>query len=200
VSVDLEDRSEEPGEPTPTRRRAPRALVAAAILVPVVAFALLLASGLGGDPDALPSELEGRPAPGFSLDVVGGGDTVDLASLRGQVVVVNFWASWCRPCREEHPALLAAWERYRERGVVIVGVGYEDTEEGALAYAEELGGDWPLVADPGSRTAIDYGVFGVPETFVIAPDGTIAGKTVGAVTYDWLEVHIEDALRTESAR
>jgi cytochrome c biogenesis protein CcmG, thiol:disulfide interchange protein DsbE len=198
VSVDVEERREESGEPAP--RRAPRALVAAAILVPVVAFSLLLASGLGGDPEALPSELEGTAAPTFSLPVLGGGDTVDLASLRGQVVVLNFWASWCRPCREEHPALLAAWERYRERGVVVVGVGFEDTEQGGLAYAEEMGGDWPLVADPGSRTAIEYGVFGVPETFVIAPDGTIAGKTVGAVTYDWLEEHIEDALRMESER
>jgi cytochrome c biogenesis protein CcmG/thiol:disulfide interchange protein DsbE len=198
VSVDLEERREEPGEPAP--RRPHRALVAVVVLVPVVAFSLLLASGLGGDPDELPSELEGQPAPTFSLPVLGGGDTVDLATLRGQVVVLNFWASWCRPCREEHPALLAAWERYRERGVVIVGVGFEDTEEGGIAYAEELGGDWPLVGDPGSRTAIDYGVFGVPETFVIAPDGTIAGKTVGAVTYDWLEEHIEYALRTESAR
>jgi cytochrome c biogenesis protein CcmG/thiol:disulfide interchange protein DsbE len=109
--------------------------------------------------------------------------------------VLNFWASWCRPCREEHPALLAAWDRYRERGVVIVGVDFEDTERAALAYAEEMGGDWPLVTDPGSRTAIDYGVFGVPETFVIAPDGTIVAKTVGAVTYEWLEDHVEAALR-----
>jgi cytochrome c biogenesis protein CcmG/thiol:disulfide interchange protein DsbE len=198
VSVDLEERREEPGETAPSR--APRALVAAAILLPVVAFAVLLASGLGGDPEELPSELEGQPAPTFSLPVLGGEGTVDLASLRGQVVVLNFWASWCRPCREEHPALLAAWQRYRERGVVIVGVGFEDTEEGGLAYAEELGGDWPLVGDPDSRTAIDYGVFGVPETFVIAPDGTIEGKTVGAVTYDWLEEHIEGALRAEARR
>jgi cytochrome c biogenesis protein CcmG/thiol:disulfide interchange protein DsbE len=200
VSVDLDERPEEPTEPAPAPRRAPRALVVAAILIPVIAFALLLASGLGGDPETLPSELEGGPAPTFSLPVLGGDGTVDLASLRGQVVVLNFWASWCRPCREEHPALLAAWERYRERGVVIVGVGFEDTEEGALAYAEELGGDWPLVSDPGSRTAIDYGVFGVPETFVIAPDGTIAGKNVGAVTYEWLEEHIEDALDAEAER
>lgn len=110
-------------------------------------------------------------------------------------MVVNFWASWCLACREEHPDLLAAWLRYRERGVVLFGIDFEDTEEAALAYAEEMGGDWPLVTDPGSRTAIAYGVFGVPETFVIAPDGTITAKTVGAVTYEWLSKEIDAALR-----
>ena len=199
MSLDVDETLEEPGESAPRAGRAPRALVAAAILVPVLGLALLLASGLG-DPQAPGTELEGEAAPAFSLPLLGGSGTVDLASFRGQVVVLNFWASWCRPCREEHPALLAAWDRYRERGVVLVGVGFEDTEQGALAYAEELGGDWPLAADPGSRTAIDYGVFGVPETFVIAPDGTIVGKTVGAVTYEWLEEHIEAGLRTGSGR
>ena len=200
MTVDADDALDDAGEPRPPARRVPRALVAAAILVPVAAFSLLLASGLGGDPADRPSELDGEPAPSFSLPVLGGGGTLDLESLRGQVVVLNFWASWCRPCREEHPALLATWERYRERGVVLVGVGFQDTEEGALEYAEEQGGDWPLVADPGSRTAIDYGVFGIPETFVIAPDGTIVAKTVGAVTYEWLEDHIEDALGGENDR
>jgi cytochrome c biogenesis protein CcmG, thiol:disulfide interchange protein DsbE len=114
-------------------------------------------------------------------------------------VVVNFWASWCLACRDEHPDLLAAWDRYRERGVVIVGVDFEDTEAAALAYAKEMGGDWPLVTDPGSRTAIAYGVFGVPETFVIAPDGTITAKKVGAVTYAWLTRQIEAALRIDEA-
>ena len=165
------------------------------MLVPAIAFILLLATGLGGDPRALPNELVSRPAPTFDLPRLGGGRSVDLAQLRGQVVVVNFWASWCLACREEHPDLLAAWERYRERGVVLVGIDYEDTREAALAYAEEMGGDWPLVTDPGSRTAIAYGVYGVPETFVIAPDGTITAKKVGAVTYAWLTREIDAALR-----
>ena len=109
-------------------------------------------------------------------------------------MVVNFWASWCLACRDEHPDLLGAWERYRERGVVLVGIDYEDSESAALAYAEEMGGDWPLVTDPGSRTAIEYGVFypngsgnagpisiqygmrGVPETYFIAPDGRLVRK------------------------
>jgi len=168
------------------------------VLVPVLAFTILLGTGLARDPRALPSELVGRPAPAFSLPLLGGGGRIDLASLRGQVVVVNFWASWCLACREEHPHLLAAWERYRERGVVLVGIDYEDSEADALAYTREMGGDWPLVTDPSSRTAIAYGVFGVPETFEIAPDGTITAKRIGAVSYGWLTSEIESALRKEA--
>lgn len=122
-------------------------------------------------------------------------DRLALASLKGKVVYVDFWASWCVPCREEHDALAGAWGRYRDRGVVVLGVSFEDTREAALEFRDELKGDWPLADDPGSRTAIAYGVFGVPETFVIAPDGTIAAKTTGAVTYEWLTDEIEGALR-----
>jgi cytochrome c biogenesis protein CcmG/thiol:disulfide interchange protein DsbE len=165
------------------------------VLAPLVLFALLLATGLGRDPRELPSELIGRPAPTFSLPRLDAGGTIDLGELHGQVVVVNFWASWCVPCREEHDALAAAWGRYRERGVVVLGVSFEDTREAALGFRDELKGDWPLADDPGSRTAIAYGVFGVPETFVIASDGTIAAKTTGAVTYEWLTDEIERALR-----
>jgi cytochrome c biogenesis protein CcmG/thiol:disulfide interchange protein DsbE len=174
--------------------------VIASWVVPMVAFAILLATGLGRDPRELPSELIGDPAPSFALPELGGDGTVDLESFRGRVVVVNFWASWCVPCREEHPALLAAWERYRERGVVLVGVNFEDAEASALAYAEEMGGDWPLASDPGSRTAIDYGVFGIPETFVIAPDGTVTARTTGAADYEWLTSEIEAALRAGARR
>ena len=191
VATDASDHDEPEGRESPRTRM--RILTLA--VLSVLAFALLLASGLGKDPRALPSELVGRRAPEFSLPQLGGGPRLELTSLRGQVVVVNFWASWCLACREEHPALLAAWGRYRERGVVFVGIDFEDTEDAALAYADEMGGDWPLVTDPGSRTAIAYGVFGVPETFVIAPDGTIAAKIVGAVTYEWLTDEIDGALR-----
>ncbi|MGZ8606125.1 MAG: TlpA family protein disulfide reductase [Actinomycetota bacterium] len=196
MSADLEDRAFVPDSPP----RLPRSLVAALVLVPVVAFTFLLWTGLGRDPGALPDELVGEPAPAVELPLLDGGGSIDLGSFDGQVLVVNFWASWCRPCREEHPALLEAWGTYRDRGVVLVGVDFEDTREGALAYAEELGGDWPLAADPGARAAIAFGVFGVPETFVIGTDGTIVARTVGAVSYDWLAEHVDAALRSEDAR
>ena len=165
--------------------------------VPILAFVLLLASGIGNDPRDLPSELVERQAPSFSLPALTSDGTISSDDLGGQVVVLNFWASWCVPCREEHGALAATWARYRERGVVVLGVNVEDARRDALDYVAEVGGDWPLVTDPGSRTSIAYGRFGVPETFVIAPDGTIVAKTVGAVTYEWLVDNIEDALRSE---
>ena len=167
--------------------------------MPVVAFAWLLASGLGRDPSELPSELVGQTAPAFSLPALSGDGNVELASLRGNVVVVNFWASWCAECRDEHPALLNAWDRYRDRGVVFVGVDFEDSAEDAAAYAEEMGGDWPLATDPGSRAAIDFGVFGVPETFVLDAEGQVVAKRVGPVDYEWLTSTIEDALDRSAA-
>jgi len=166
--------------------------------VPVLALVLLLATGIGNDPRDVPSELVARRAPSFSLPSLTGDETISSADLRGQVVVLNFWASWCIPCKEEHGALDAAWDRYRERGVVVLGVNVEDARPDALDYIAEVGGSWPLVTDPGSRTSIAFGRFGVPETFVIAPDWTIAAKTVGAVTYEWLVDNVEEALRSEA--
>jgi cytochrome c biogenesis protein CcmG/thiol:disulfide interchange protein DsbE len=171
----------------------------ALVVVPLVAFTGLLGSGLGKDPRALPSQLIGKPAPDFTAPLIGGGGTVRLADLQGQVVVVNFWASWCAECVTEHPALLAAWQRYRERGVVFVGVVFEDTATAATDFMDRMGGDWPVVLDGDSATALDYGVFGVPETFVIALDGTIADKQVGEVTYEWLIERIDSALRSGGA-
>lgn len=148
----------------------------------VAATTVLLGFGLTRDPGIAPPTLVGRAAPSFELRTLDGADTVRLADLRGQVVVINFWASWCVECRVEHPALRAAWERYRGGGVTVVGIPFQDRLEDSLAYARDMGGDWPLLTDPGARTALAYGVYGVPETVIVGPDGRVAHRVIGPVS------------------
>ena len=113
-------------------------------------------------------------------------------------MVLNFWASWCADCRVEHKALQMALDRYRDQRVLFLGVSFEDQDGAARSYARQMGVGWPLLADPGSATAIDYGVTGVPETFVIGPDGRIVGKTIGPVRYGALARQIARATSTDS--
>lgn len=166
-----------------------RAGIAVLFAVPLV---LLLAWGFTRDPDAIPSPLPGREAPKFALDVFAPGepplsrpigDTVRLADLRGQVVVLNFWASWCLACGHEHTALTETARSYAGRPVHFIGVLYNDTASNGTQWIERMGGQsYPSVTDPESRTAIDYGLYGVPETFVIDPTGRVAYKHTGAIT------------------
>ncbi len=143
--------------------------------VPVVAF---LAWGLTQDPHTIPSPLPGKPAPEFALETLNG-DSLRSDALKGHVVLVNFWASWCLACRAEHPVLVEAAKRYHDQGLRVVGVVYEDSRDNARAWIAERGGDWPNVLDVGSHTAIAYGLFGVPETFFVGRDGRILYKQIG---------------------
>jgi cytochrome c biogenesis protein CcmG/thiol:disulfide interchange protein DsbE len=172
-----------------------RLLLLGGVVAGVVALAGVLGFGLSRDPGVIGSPLVGKPAPGFSLTTVDGERTIRLADLRGQVVVVNFWASWCRACREEHRALSEAWKRYRDRGVVFLGITFQDPPSASRAYLEELGGGWPILEDPGSAAAIAYGVFGVPETFVIGRDGRVGDRHVGPVGYEGLVREIDRMLQ-----
>jgi len=150
--------------------------------VPVI---LLLRFGLTRNPRDIQSSLPGRPAPEFALPSLDG-DSVSLASLRGSVVLLNFWASWCIACIEEHGVLVEAEQTYGPEGLRIVGVVYQDSEENARRWMELRGGNWVNLMDPGSRTAIDYGLYGVPETVFIARDGRVAHKQIGPVTRELL--------------
>ncbi len=176
----------------PSRRR--RWILAGCIAALLGVLTPLFAFGLRRDPSFLRSALVGHPAPAFSLRTLEGDRTVTLSDLRGQVVVVNFWASWCAACREEHPALVAAWQRYRDQGVVFVGIVFEDSTANALRFIHDRGSDGPQLLDPGGRTALAFGVYGIPETFFIGRDGVIRDKRVGASTYDSLAGEIERLL------
>jgi len=125
--------------------------------------------------------LSGGAAPDFTLTLFDGGQ-LSLSELRGQVVVINFWASWCPPCRDEALVLERAWRSYRDRGVVFVGVDYMDTEPAAQAYIEEFGVTYPNGPDLGTRIAQAYRIKGVPETFFITPQGEVAEVFIGPLS------------------
>ncbi len=137
-------------------------------------------SRIGINTNEIPSPLVGKPAPDLQLPLLESDGTVDLATLDAEVTVLNFWASWCLQCRNEHPDLVSTNDAYADRGVVFVGINYQDDLGPATAFLDELGrGDGYLyVSDPGSRAAIELGVFGIPETFFIR-DGVIVGKLIG---------------------
>ncbi|MFQ6057626.1 MAG: TlpA family protein disulfide reductase [Anaerolineae bacterium] len=132
-------------------------------------------------------------APSFTLPLFEGGE-LSLADLRGQVVVINFWASWCPTCRVEAPLLERTWRAYRDRGVVFVGVDYMDTEREARAYIEEFGITYPNGPDKGGKISQAYRIRGVPETFFVDKDGQMAGVHIGPIDETKLVTIIEALL------
>jgi len=168
--------------------RRPNRLI---FLLPALVFAglalLFVVRLQSGDPSRVPSALIGRPVPPFALAPLDGltarGQAVPGLSaedLKGRVTVVNVWASWCAPCREEHPLLM---DLARDPSIRVVGINYKDTPENARRFLGALGNPFAAVGvDTNGRTAIDWGVYGVPETFVIGPDGTIRHKQIGPLT------------------
>ena len=181
-----------PAAPGPARRR--RWWRIALVLVPVLGFLGVLVYGMTRDPRAVPSALVGRPAPDFHLTLFDG-SRIRLSDFRGKVVFLNFWASWCPPCRAEAPLLETAWRYYRDQGVLFVGVNIQDREASARAFLQEFGITFPNGRDPQNRIAIDYGVYGLPETFFISPDGLITSKHIGVIGTDLLIAKMEEALR-----
>ncbi|HEX9847480.1 MAG TPA: redoxin domain-containing protein [Acidimicrobiia bacterium] len=146
-----------------------------------VAFAVVLASRFGSDPGLVDSPLLDKPAPSFALPPLEGGDPVSLAELKGDVVVVNFFASWCLECRAEHAAITSTADAFADQGVTVVQISYQESPPASLEYLELAGRSDAAhyLADPGSRTAIAYGVFGIPETFFINEEGVVVGKIIG---------------------
>lgn len=146
-----------------------------------VILAVVLASRFGSDPGLIESPLIGQPAPGFSLTTLDRTEEVSLSDLAGDIVVVNFFASWCLECRKEHADLVATADSFADRGVTFVQIGYQEDPAVSLAWLTDVGMSdaTHYLADEGSRTAISYGVFGIPETFFIDPEGVVVGKIIG---------------------
>jgi cytochrome c biogenesis protein CcmG/thiol:disulfide interchange protein DsbE len=173
-----------------------RAVLLGIVVAAVLAAVGVLATGLGRDPSAVAaSPLVGRAAPDFTLGGVDGRAPVTLSKLRGQVVLVNFWASWCAECHDEQAALNQTWQRYRDSGVVVLGVDFEDTSAGARDYVHESGLTYPVVEDKDSRTALAYGIRGIPETFVVDRSGKIVDRIIGVVDADRLSGRLDGLLR-----
>jgi cytochrome c biogenesis protein CcmG/thiol:disulfide interchange protein DsbE len=177
-----------------------RGLIGAVFVVPLLG---LFAFGLKHDPKDIPSPLPGTVAPSFALEVFAPGqpplnrpigDTIRLADLRGQVVVLNFWASWCLSCRDEHATLSEVARQYTGKPVRFVGSLYQDRTSAGTEWIAQMGGQsYPSVQDPKARVAIDYGLYGVPETYLIGADGRIARKITGPASAPQL-THIVDSL------
>lgn len=162
-----------------------------AVTLPIV---VILAANLGREPHRVRSPLVGKPAPTFSLREAGSDRTFSLESLRGRTVVLNFWATWCVPCYAEHEALTSSAHAYGN-SVQFLGVVYQDTEEKALQFLRENGSAYPSLLDDAGKTAIAYGVYGVPETFFIRPDGSIAEKFEGPLSAEAINQELARAMR-----
>lgn len=176
--------------PTGRRRRVWRLL---ALLVTVAVLGLVLVTRLEGQPPAR-SVLLGGPAPELTGTTLDGG-TFDLTDWRGEVVVVNVWASWCVPCQQEQPLLVSSYRELAPRGLHIVGINVRDEPEEARAFMQKFGqAPWPSVQDPDGRRAVDWGTFALPETYVVDRSGTVVAKAVGELDAAWIRDHVTPLL------
>jgi cytochrome c biogenesis protein CcmG/thiol:disulfide interchange protein DsbE len=153
-----------------------------AIVVVIFGLVALFYQGLWGDPRALPTVLIGTPAPAFTGPELYSGDAISLEKFRGKVVVINFWASWCQECKLEHENLLKISERFgKNPNFVMIGINYQDRLEDAKEYLRIRGSNFQNLRDLKGSISIDYGVYGVPETFIFDQQGIIRYKQVGPI-------------------
>jgi cytochrome c biogenesis protein CcmG/thiol:disulfide interchange protein DsbE len=167
------------------------------MLIPLAVFLILvvfLYVGLFRDPREIPSPLVNKPAPAFTLAQLHAPDKpISAADMKGQVWLLNVWASWCVSCREEHPLLV---ELAKAKVVPLVGLNYKDKNDLGIAWLRQNGDPYDFsVVDADGRVGIDYGVYGVPETFVIDKNGVIRYKQIGPITAEALEKKIMPLVR-----
>jgi cytochrome c biogenesis protein CcmG, thiol:disulfide interchange protein DsbE len=187
-----------PGPPVAVAglRRTRRALwIAVAVAVPVAMLIVVLAVQPPAGTRQVKSPLVGKEAPsagGTTID----GDQTSLVDLRGKWVVVNFFATWCVPCRLEHPDLVRFAEQHATIGdAAVMGIVFGDNTQAVREFRDKEGGDWPMLTDPSGRTAIDFGVAGVPESFLVDPEGKVVAKILGGIRAPDLDRLLADAKR-----
>ena len=163
-------------------------LLSMAALISILAWGMLNQSSATSQSGA---GVLGEPAPNFTVSTFSG-ETFDLADYRGSPVIINFWASWCGPCRIEAPELEQAWRRFGEEGVVFIGVNVQDFDDSALSFIEEFNITYPNGPDEEGLATIDYGVGGIPVTFFIDQDGMVARRFVGSMNQAQLSVWINE--------
>ena len=179
-----------------SRRRRRWLLLVPALLVGL-ALTVPLALALDRPREAVSTAILGGPAPALSGPTLDGSH-VDLADLRGSVVLVNVWASWCAPCREEMPLLVETARQWGPQGLRIVGIDVNDDDAAAREFLAGVGGTpFPSIADADGRLAVEWGTTGVPETFVVDRDGTVVARRVGAVSAAWLAEEVLPRLEAE---
>jgi cytochrome c biogenesis protein CcmG/thiol:disulfide interchange protein DsbE len=174
-----------------------RILVLSLIILTVVGFVALLWGGLAGKEPLTSRSGAARInhlAPDFTLPLFSG-DNFTLSNLEGKPVVINFWASWCPPCRTEAPALEKVWQLYKDKDVIFIGVDVQDNEADAQTFITEFGITYPNGPDAGSKISIDYGVAGLPVTFFTNREGRITNRWVGAISEGLLIANIEEILQ-----
>jgi cytochrome c biogenesis protein CcmG/thiol:disulfide interchange protein DsbE len=177
-----------------------RVLLLALPLIVLAGLIGVFALSLGRDPGYVPSVLINKPAPDFALPPVAGAGVpgFDTDALKGHVSVVNVFASWCVPCHDEHPVLMALKEQI---GVPIFGINQKDTPDNALAFLSQLGNPYAAVgADSNGRASIDWGVYGVPETFIVDARGIIRQKIVGPLNAHSVETVLKPAIAAAKAQ
>ncbi len=180
--------------PAASTRSSNRGRLIALVVGLIIILALALISTLGLRQVNTPRPEVGQVAPPFNLTLFDGKQT-SLTQLRGQVVVVNFWASWCIPCVDEAPELEQTWQSYRGKGVAFLGVDYVDTEPKALEFLKRFGITYANGPDLGSRISYDYRIKGVPETFVVDKAGVVRFVKIGPTTQSELRSVIDPLLQ-----
>lgn len=193
--TDVDDELDAEDEDDSPRHRRTALFVSLAVAVVLVAFVAVLATRKAATDRVADSPLVDKPAPPLTGATLDGG-FFNIADYVGgdEWVVVNFFATWCPPCRTEHPQLIGFDETHTRLGdAVVVSVVFDDDTDEVREYFEDNGGEWPVVADEDSQIVADWGVSGVPETYIVAPSGRVVRKLIGGVTQGGLERIIAEA-------